>query len=44
MAHDDDVAYTQCRHTVRDAGDDVKVPSKVLVRDVAFGEKYARGS
>lgn len=43
MARDDDMANTQCCHSVRDAGDGVKVLSKVLIRDVAFGEKSTRG-
>lgn len=43
MAHDDDVADLEFRHTVRDDGDGVEVPIKVLVRDVAFGEEDTRG-
>lgn len=39
MTHDDDVADFECRYTVRDDGDCVKVSISVLVRNVAFGEE-----
>jgi hypothetical protein len=43
MAHDQDMADLEFRHTVRDDGDGIKISGAVLIRDVAFGEEDTRG-
>jgi hypothetical protein len=43
MTHNDDMTDSEFCHAVREDGSSVRISTRVLVRNVAFGEEDARG-